>query len=672
MAEITTEEILTNKKNYKNQIKQLGREGSISEEEILNFFDSVKNIPEDDRAEVEKAIAKDFSNYNNLDKYYRNCIAIKAVNDMEKVFEIKDMNFENPNFVEYLKNNLMNCALHKGFSVLKDEKPYLSEIGKNFSRMLLEKTLQIPTKEKEDKVISELGENQGKEILKKNLEKQKIMAKTLFMAQIGNYSLKQKNNDNPIDYEGLLSETIVHGGRTNIILPYGYGQEKVMDSIYGKDPETSAELKSRWAATHYVTQQKMNDDGSVKGRSVEESPMGINLFKVIPKQFGMNIAVGGIGEEGPDKKTILPNGTAGHMYIRKALGDEKTCGSLLVGFESADSNATSFTGHKHDFLAKSAQQSAFLGDKNLVGKKTDGRTIDLSGLSPEKFEKIMNEFDRVYSNLQNEKDSKQLEKLNSLLTGKRLDEKNLIQNLTQLSFNKDILEDTILPARLGFQARINISEKQIPALAQSELSGWKEQIEKITSELKIDLNNSCDLKRLFAVEKVNGKFTAKSLFDEKHDNARDYYKRIKGVTLNGGRIFAFKNGESEAKEVTFENGEFKLNKAKNELTQPVKPSLGKRVLNTITFGIAFKNEISIYNSELKNFEQEKQLSEVVLKQEENRKIDAENEIENNNRILLDSEKLKKDLGMEASSQKQKTQPIKETEKSLKNDKTIVE
>lgn len=671
MAQITSEEILTNKKNYKNLIKQAGKEVAISNEEVENFFESLDNLSQKDKVEIEKALNNDYSNYNNLNKYYRNCIAIKNVLDMEATIGISNMNFNNPMLVEYLKNNLMNAGLHKGLSLLQDTKPYLSDVSKNFSRMLLEKTLQLPSKEKEEIVLNELGEIKGKEILNSNLEKQKIMAKTLFMAQIGSYSLKQKNNENNLEYEGLMSETIVHGGRTNIILPYGGDQEKVMNSIYGKEPEKTAGLQKRTAATHYVSKQKMNSDGSVKSKSVEESPWSVTIHKVFPNQFGMNIAVGGIGEKGPDQKTVLPNGTAGHMYVRKELGDEKTCGSILVGFESADPGATSFTGHKHDFRAVSAQQSAFLADKNLVGKKTDGRTIDLSGLDSNKFEKIMNEFDRVYTSLQNAKDLEKLEKLNSLLCGKRLDEKTLIQNLAEMSFNKDILQDTILPARIGYSARINISEDKIVLPSQHELANWKNKLDNFASELKIDLNNSKDLKKIFAVEKVDGKLVSKPLFDDNKDTAKDYYKRMNAVMLNGGKIFAFKNGESEAQRIVFEDGDFKLKNSKSNIVEPTKPSLAKRILNAITFGVAFKNDFSIYKSDLQNYETEKQIEQCVLEKEQARKLDAEQEIVDNNRIALDSEKLKKDLGMEKLSQAQKSEPVSEVDKSLKNNKSML-
>lgn len=670
MAEITSEEIMTNKKNYKTYIKQQEKETPIAEEEVANFFESLNNLPEKDRVEVEKALNNNFGNYNNLDKYYRNCLAVKAVGDMEKAIGKSNMNFDNPDFVKYLQDNIMNCALHKGLSLLKESKPYLNEIGKGLSRMLLEKTLSAPTKDNEERVISELGESQGLQMLSQNLEKQKIIAKTLFMAQIGKYSIKQKNSDEPLDYDGLMSETIVHGGRTNIILPYGGDQEQMMSSIYGQNPEETAGLKSRTAATHYVNRQEMNEDGSIKSKSVEESPWSVTLHKILPNQNGMNIAVGGIGAVGPDQKTILPSGSAGHMYVRKELGDNNSCGSLLVGFESADSGATSFTGHKHNFRAISAQQSAFLADKGLIGKKTDGRTVDLSGLTPENFEKIMREFDRVYSSLQADKDTKKLEKLNSLLTGKRLDEKNLIQNLSELNFNKDILENTILPARLGYQARINISEDKIITPNQSELTEWKKSLDNFAQELKVDLNNPQDLKKIFAITKDGGDMVAKPLFDTSHDSPKDYYKRMQAVTLNGGRIFAFRNGESNAQRVVFENNKFRLVDEKPNVQEPTKPSLSKRILNTLTFGIAYKNEIEKYQRELKEFNNEMKIEQIIAKQQTARMPEAKQELVNNNRIPLDDEKLKKDLGMEKTSQKQKTPPVAESHKTLNNDKSM--
>lgn len=448
MPTLTKKQISANKKAYKNKIEQDGKQTPIDKEEVLSFIESVQNLSKDTKIEVEKALDNDFSNFNNLNKYYRNCISMKAVFDMEKEVGTKNMTIDNPNVVQYLKNNMMNCALHNGLSLLKDDSTYAS-IGKNFSHMLLDKTLQAPSQANKDKVINELGADKGNELLKQNLEKQKIIAKTLFLAQLGKYNLKEKGAQNAVEYNGNLSETIVHGGRTNIILPYGGDQQEVMDSIYGKDPEQIAGLHSRTAATHYVTRQKMNEDGSIKSVSKEQSPSRIMLHKIFPHQFGMNIAVGGIGETGPDKKMILPTGSAGHMYLRQQLGDRTTCGSLLVGFESSDSGTTSNTGHKHNWLAKSAQQSAFLADKKVVGKKTDGRTVDLSALQPEKFIQLMKEFDKVYSSLQKNENTAQLDKINSLLSGKRLNEKDLIENLAKFSFDKTLLTKTISSARRG-------------------------------------------------------------------------------------------------------------------------------------------------------------------------------------------------------------------------------
>lgn len=483
---MTQEEILAKQKAYKDMIEQQKTEPVISKQEVMDFFDSRDQLPKDDKLKVSMVVDKVFSNFNNLNKYYTNCLSLKAVMDMEKAVGEQNMNFDNPAVKQYLKDNIMDCTLHKGFSLLKQTSPEMNNISKNFSRMLLEKTMLPPSPQNEQKVLQELGEENGRQVLSQNIEKQKIMAKTLFMAQIGKYSVKQKGVEGAEDLTELISETIVHGGRTNVILPYGENQQKVMDSIYGEHPKSQAGLKGRPAATHYVTRQKMNADGTVKSKSKEQSPLGITLHKTMRKQYGMNIAVGGIGEQGPDKKTILPNGSAGHMYVRKQLGDKNTCGSLLIGFESADSGAKSFTGHKHNFLAKSAKQSAFLADKQVVGKKTDGRTIDLSGITPQNFTKLMNEFDRVYSNFQKQNNIDQLEKLNSLLSGKRLDQENLIQSLKQFSFDEQVLKDTVPSARRG-----SIVKPKMPNLAKRILNtltfgkAFKKDFEKYQNDLRV-------------------------------------------------------------------------------------------------------------------------------------------------------------------------------------------
>ena len=66
---------------------------------------------------------------------------------------------------------------------------------------------------------------------------------------------------------------------------------------------------------------------------------------------------------------------------------------------------------------------------------------------------------------------------------------------------------------------------------------------------------------------------------------------------------------------------------------------------------------------LQNFKKENEIEQLVSQQEDLRKADAENELISSSRIPLDSEKLKKDLGMEKVSPN-KSEPVAETSKTI--------
>ena len=54
----------------------------------------------------------------------------------------------------------------------------------------------------------------------KKLSKTSVLAKTLFLAQLGKYALRE--GEEVKDYTGSLAETFAHGGRTNFILPLNH------------------------------------------------------------------------------------------------------------------------------------------------------------------------------------------------------------------------------------------------------------------------------------------------------------------------------------------------------------------------------------------------------------------------------------------------------------------
>lgn len=397
-------------KEYKKDSKLKGFDSVLSEEEVRNLDESLDNIPEKYKKEFEMARNGNYSQFNGLAPYLKNYLGAKKMQEFkQKCGEKAPLNDETKKFLE---ENAMDGAFRVAVSSSKHVDESMNKYEVYMNEYLLVRTLTPPSEEEKRNVVSRLGdEKKAEEVISKNIEKQLIMAKTLFMAHLGKYDLKETETSS-VEYTGSIAETIVHGGRTNFILPYGGDQARMMQSYTGEHPEKDAGLEGRIAATHYTSGRKVNADGTLEKESKEEKPAKYELNKILAKQYGMDVAVGGIGSMGPDKQAILNDGSAGHMYIRKETGDSKTCGSLLIGFESAASGKVSFTGHKHNLLAKSSKQSAFMADKFGQGIKTDGRTVDLSGLDSESFTQMMEEFDKCYREMQKQGNSVKLQKFN--------------------------------------------------------------------------------------------------------------------------------------------------------------------------------------------------------------------------------------------------------------------
>ena len=188
------------------------------------------------------------------------------------------------------------------FHIFYDDISTKQECERFLNRHVMEKTLGPVNREaKAEMEAAPDGANQ----LNLNLEKRVIMAKLLLMCQIGRFDEKREDGKTK-PYEDTLAEAFSHGGRTKFALPYGGNQKAVLKSVM-EDPAHPAGLKSRASATHYVSAQKVDANGNTVSEMREERPKA-NLFKIMSKQYGMNVAVGGMGEMGPHKERIMADG----------------------------------------------------------------------------------------------------------------------------------------------------------------------------------------------------------------------------------------------------------------------------------------------------------------------------------------------------------------------------
>lgn len=257
--------------------------------------------------------------------------------------------------------------------------------------------------------------------VEQNIEKQVMLAKTLFMAHLGKAQLVEAGAPGQApqreELDRPVASMMAHCSRTAYVFPPGDSaqQNKLFDSVLGPDMGKAAGVHRRMAATHSVA----------SGPSIDD-------FKELKKlsltnQYGMNIAIGGAGNPGiggPDGPQTLKNdGSCGHMYMHVDKGGVNKCSSLLVGFESDAPGVTNQLGHTHDTKATPESMSSFLGQRtDEMGAKYGGRIVDFTHIPLDKLERTVSEFTDHYramltAGMGNPEVGKELEQINSTLCG---------------------------------------------------------------------------------------------------------------------------------------------------------------------------------------------------------------------------------------------------------------
>lgn len=658
-------------KEYKKDSKLKGYDTVLSEDEVRNLDESLDNIPGEYKKEFEMARNNDYSKFNGLTPYLKNYLGAKKMREFkQKCGENAPLNDKTKKFLE---ENAMDGAFRVAISSAKHVDENMNKYEVYMNEYLLIKTLTPPSEEEKRNVVSRLGdEKKAKEVISKNLEKQLIMAKTLFMAHLGKYDLKETETSS-IEYEGSIAETIVHGGRTNFILPYGGDQARLMRSYTGENSKKNAGLEGRMAATHYTMGRKVNDDGTLKKDSKEEKPAKYELNKILSKQYGMDVAVGGIGSIGPDKKAILNDGSAGHMYIRKETGDSKTCGSLLIGFESAASGKVSFTGHKHNFFAKSSKQSAFMADKFGQGIKTDGRTVDLSGLDSESLTQMLGEFDRCYREMQKQGNGAKLHNFNAFLSGNKMSTDQLKSALLGIGFDKSLLDKNIVKARSGLSGRKPVKEESVVVPNERDLEKWAKSFSRELKNANINLSTGKGIDRIKVAENQNGQIVFKNLFNsKKHTDIVKCYQKIKSVLDSNFNIYLYDVGKTYPKEIKQNGMEISCVDVKKieDLREPKKPNFAKLLLNKITFGRVYKDEFSKYEYEKETYKYKCEENKALSSYEKEREKVTKQEIAEISRIPVDSNKIKFDIDLRDKIGERQSQRVNQLSNNKKNTRSM--
>ena len=493
---------------YKAIIKERGAERPLFPDEITKLDENIEYIPEEYKDAYDCAKQGDFSKFETLPHLLRNYLGALELKKFRDEFG-ETPSLEDERVRQYLEDNAMNAALRAGISAEKNAektRDYAMALDSHMSHILMKRTM-LPTTEQWTKNLDLAYGNSSVAYsrINMNMEKQLILAKAMLLAQVGKYDIIEKNELGR-NLGVPVYETLVHGNRTNFILPAGRESQEVLNAFMGPNGGVAAGIKERTAATHWVKRRTIGKNGLIKSDGKEQRTY--SPFKVFSHQYGMDIAVGGFGQEKAGGGYILGQGEEGHMYMRAEAGDEKHCASLLIGIEGSAPQMDSALGNKHGIMAKSAKQSAFLADKAIVGKKVGGRQVDLSGISAEALASLLETFSEKYEVLQKRafspKGREQLSRVNEMLMGKHMDREAFAEMLTLLEINDKTILETFDTARKGYfnpqnvnvggiteedfkqSFRARFSQEQACSIAEARFAYAEKRLESDSEEAEAD------------------------------------------------------------------------------------------------------------------------------------------------------------------------------------------
>lgn len=451
-------------KEYKSEMKETRIERPLSDDEMKWVSDNIDYIPDDYKNAFLLTVGNDFSKFEKLPHLLRNYLGALELKKFREKFDGAP-SLDSEEVRKYLENNVMNAALRAGISAEKNAESTRESamaLDSYMNQILMKRTMQPITPKSRERLAEAFDSAERAEAaIGKNEAKQLVMAKMMLLAQLGKYEVIEKNGLSQ-DLDVPVYETFVHGNRTNFVLPAGEDSSQVIGEVMGQNGGADAGIEERTAATHSVKRRKLGQSGELKSDSKElrtYSPL-----KVFGNQYGMDIAVGGLGENGPGGagNYILGEGESGHMYMRAEAGDSKHCGSLLIGIEGSAPGKDSYLGNSHGILAKSAKQSAFLADKSIVGNKIGGRQVDLSGISSQDLSSLLKDFSEKYSLLQknaNKPDVREkLAKVNDMLMGKRMDLTALTEFFKTVDMPDKKYTELAEAARNGYLSGVKVDE----------------------------------------------------------------------------------------------------------------------------------------------------------------------------------------------------------------------
>ncbi|MCL2056499.1 MAG: hypothetical protein FWH02_04660 [Oscillospiraceae bacterium] len=373
------------------------------------------------REAYELAKNGDYRAFENLPPEMRNAVASRKMLELEA-----NGTFADPAMISALSPH--DTALRLGLShagrmgtFAGMPGSFFENLDNSMTKKVFTDTFTPMTADRTQRLQEKVGGDKAADMIKQSDYSQGVMLKMMYASQMGRTTMTSQSKETA--WGAGMSDMFTTGARTGFILPRG---GKVISAIYGKNWGEDFGNKGRAFATHSVRAPAF--DGSKQYKEQKgASPFG---------QYGLNIPAGGLGNRGTSGRTIVNDGSCGHLYSHIKPGDTKHHSTLLVGVESDAPLSRNFQGHYHGPKATPESHSCFGAQKtSLIGDKYGGRTVDLRGIDGARFVDKMNLMDKYIKDNQriartgNEQErtaaTQRLESLTQSLTGKKMSEVQL-------------------------------------------------------------------------------------------------------------------------------------------------------------------------------------------------------------------------------------------------------
>ena len=191
--------------------------------------------------------------------------------------------------------------------------------------------------------------------------------------------------------EGSIASAFAHCSRVMFTLPSEHGFSEITDTTKRSAQQRALRgfrekytgkqkginEKTGFAVRGSATHRAEAGTKGKKGKKAEEQKKKLGWFF---DQSGINVAVGGLGQAGISQRTLLNDGSCGHLYRYYREGSDSEYGVMMLGFESDAFKKKNQLGHTHG-LGNGESASSFGGQRvDEIGDKYGGRTVDCSKL----------------------------------------------------------------------------------------------------------------------------------------------------------------------------------------------------------------------------------------------------------------------------------------------------